>query len=648
MIVTGDKAVTDIVSKMELIKVERNRAQKIKENWRILREQGYGYLNPGETLASYDYENGRMLYDIMPDGSWEGQRCFIIGGGPSLKEFDFSKLKNELVIGINRAYEKIDCTINFSMDNRLYDWIKNGALGEESKEKFENFQGVPVWVDVVGYDYPKGIYILHKAKDQKFNFRMKEGIITETNSGFGALYLAACLGANPIYLLGFDMKGFSGKSTWWHDGYPRKQGAVVYKSFINGFDKIAPILKRKDIKVVNLNPDSALKCFEFQGVKKVKEKKKVIFISYYTKNTGYEQEVEHLKATLQRFNLDNDVVGIEDKGSWHKNTYFKANFVQQMLKKYPDRGVVFVDADAKIRANPVLFSELDCDFACHFRHGKELLSGTAYFGPTKGARFLVDKWVEENKLQPDTHMPQKNLRAVFDRHKGEISWDDLPVSYCMIFDSRVRRTTSPVIEHFQLSRQHKPKKVQRSKYRMRRSLAEIRNFCKGKRICLIGNANSVLKEKRDINGYDIVCRINRGTPKGKEDFIGSRTDILFLATQISRGNIKQSFSPKFMVWTTICKRLANPWIMLNAIQSPSKDWTELYNKLSINPTTGFVALNFLLKYTDFKSLDIYGFDFFTTKTWYNTKVDSGQKHSGKKEKTLINALISKRENVNLK
>jgi len=96
---------------------------------------------------------------------------------------------------------------------------------------------------------------------------------------------------------------------------------------------------------------------------------------------------------------------------------------------------------------------------------------------------------------------------------------------------------------------------------------------------------------------------------------------------------------------TICNRLASSWILKNAIQNPPEDWDVLYEKLSINPTTGMMTLNFILKHLDFKSLTIHGFDFFKTKTWYNTRIDSGQKHSGKKEKALFMKMIKDRANV---
>ena len=653
ILTTSDIRVSGIVEEMnrrrENCRIKEQKEKEIKANWKQLLKKGFGYAAGGRKPVILDYEQGRMLYDILPDGAWKGQRCFIIGGGESLRGFDFSKLKNELVIGVNRAYEVMPCTINYAMDNNLYHWITKGRLGQKAKKRFRDFKGIPVWVDSAGYDYPQGIFILNKLGSQKNNFSMKDGIRSGTNAGFGALNLAVCLGANPIYLLGFDMEGKDGKQAWWHDGYPDNQNDKIYDGFILNFKRIAPKLKEKGTRVINLNPESKLKCFDFGEFKDIKPIKRPMIVSFYTKKTGYEIQVEELKTTLKRFNLENDVVGIADRGSWHKNTYYKPYFIRQMMNKHRGRSIVYVDADAKIRMNPVLFNNLNCDFACHFHHPrKELLSGTLYFGNTKGSRYLIKKWIEEDKLHPETNMPQKNLRAVFDREKSKIKWKALPVEYCMIYDSRSRYEVNPIIEHFQLSRRYKGSKSRKKITIENESLSEIRKFCKGKKICILGNANSVLNEKKNIDSFDMIGRMNRGTPRGKEAFIGSRTDILFLSTHMSGENIQRSFDPRFVVWMTICNRLASSWVLKNAIQNPPGDWDMLYDKLSINPTTGMMALNFLLKHIDFKSLTIYGFDFFETKTWYNTRIDNGQKHSGKKEKALFMKMIEDRPNVRLK
>ena len=78
------------------------------------------------------------------------------------------------------------------------------------------------------------------------------------------------------------------------------------------------------------------------------------------------------------------------------------------------------------------------------------------------------------------------------------------------------------------------------------------------------------------------------------------------------------------------------------------NWNYLYKILGINPTTGMMALYFILKHIDFKNLTIHGFDFFATKSWYNTATDSGQKHSGEKEKVLFMEMIKNNPKVKFK
>jgi len=646
ILTTRDKVAIDLFDDMQKKReVDKSKVQKIKENWIALREQGFGMAEKLPDPAILDYDEGRMLYDVLPDKEWAGQRCFIIGGGESLKDFDFSKLKNELVIGVNLAFKKIDCQINFAMDHNLYEWIKNGKLGPVATKKFEDYKGFAVWLDSVGYDYPRGVFVLPGSKEFMISSSMEKGIISGTNSGFGALNLALCLGANPIYLLGFDMKGQGDKQAWWHNGYPDKQGSNIYKAFINDFTKVAPTLKEKGIEVINLNAESALKCFKFDKFEALKPIDRPIFASYYTKDTGYEEQVKELKTTLRRFNLESDIKGIKDLGDWYKNTYIKSQFVVDTMRRHPNRSIVFVDADAKIRRSPVLFNDYDCDFAFHLYNKKELLAGTLYFKNSKGGRYMANQWLKIDKERLTTLMPQKNLHAVFNKVKDKIKWDTFPIEYCMIFDCRARGRVRPVIEHFQLSRKYKDIKQKQPGFRLKSGLSKVQRFCKDKDMCIIGNADSVVKTKKNIDSHQIVGRMNRGKPQGKEEFIGSRTDILFLSTGLSRKSIELAYDPKFTIWMTANHRLAHPWVLRNGIQNPKKDWHELHSLLGINPTTGMMTLKFCLKYLQFKTLTIYGYDFFKTKTWYNTKIDSGQKHSGDKERVEFMKMIKGRKDV---
>ena len=71
------------------------------------------------------YAGGHKITEIFQSGQWKGQRCFIVGGGESLKGFDFSFLHGEKVIAVNRAYEDVpDADIWYAMDIRMYNDIR--------------------------------------------------------------------------------------------------------------------------------------------------------------------------------------------------------------------------------------------------------------------------------------------------------------------------------------------------------------------------------------------------------------------------------------------------------------------------------------------------------------------------------------------
>jgi len=168
-------------------------------------------------------------------------------------------------------------------------------------------------------------------------------------------------------------------------------------------------------------------------------------------------------------------------------------------------------------------------------------------------------------------------------------------------------------------------------------MKNIDNFLAGKKIALIGNAKSVFnKEKFIDNKYDIVCRINAGFPQGKEKYIGSRTDILFLSSALSEGAIKR-FGTKYTVWCTPKVQYMTNWIRKNALRYPIENWNVLYADLSHRPSTGIMAFDYLLCF-GFKSLTLIGFDFWKTSTWYTNNIHLA-KHSPKDEERYIKAKI---------
>jgi hypothetical protein len=192
-----------------------------------------------------------------------------VAGGPSLKDFNYERLRGEKTIAINVAYMKVPwADALFMMDSRLYRWITvENRLGEEAKKNFCEFKGYKVFLDILNRHYPDMLYVRSCGR-AGLSSSIERGLCHGNNTGVGALNLAVCLGANPIYLLGYDMKHNNGQAHW-HNYYPVVHKEPIVKTFIGDFEIIAPIVKEKNIQVINLNPDSALRCFPFGDINQV-------------------------------------------------------------------------------------------------------------------------------------------------------------------------------------------------------------------------------------------------------------------------------------------------------------------------------------------------------------------------------------------
>lgn len=377
-----------------------------------------------------------------------------MGGGPSLIDFDWSRLRGELTIGINRAFEFFDPSIIFSMDARFWEWLEQCAWGQNTLDRFNQYdRGLRAFVDMARLRlFPPEFYIVDNFRGRALlSPRLEEGVRTAGNSGFAALNLAILLGCDPIYLLGYDMRGgIDGKQSNFHSGYPKAQQSTIYPNiFIPGFVQASDEILSK-AKVINLNPESALQCFPFGRIEDVEPIQRPLVISYYTEGSGYEEESKRLKESLLRLGIEHQIDCLPSRGSWQRNTQMKAEFILEKLKKEM-RPVLFVDADAMFDQYPVLFDNFSHDFACHYRNEKELLSGTLYVGGGDLSRTILQEWIEENKRNPNL-WDQKNLQTVLSRIGGNFNL--LPDRYCCIFDL-MSDVLDPVILHFQASRRLK-------------------------------------------------------------------------------------------------------------------------------------------------------------------------------------------------
>ena len=412
--------------------------------------------------------------DTLRDGLWSGRRCFIIGGGPSLKGFDWSLLDGELVIGINRAFEFYDPSILFSIDTRFYNWLYKGEYGDAAITKFEASQGVKVWADTGNLHYldagENDIHVIPKKGTDGLTSTIKDGVCTGKNSGYAAINLAVVLGCTEIYLLGFDMAGGEdGKQVWFHGGHPSVQPDNVYDDFRGRFDECSILLDKLGVKVYNLFPQSKLECFSKMLIEDVPKIERPIVVCYYTKNTGYEAYVDRMIKSARLFGLSVYVEPMSSLGSWQLNTCYKSTFLRRMLDKF-DQPILWLDTDSVVQQYPYYFDDLDADLSvCMIdwdklpkgrgsRRGKELDSAVMYLRPTDAVKRILDMCVlEVDKIliSGSNEFEQRAIGRVIQRSMGSLAHiTEMPMSHCQIFDSMCE-LGQPVIEQLQASRQLK-------------------------------------------------------------------------------------------------------------------------------------------------------------------------------------------------
>lgn len=188
-----------------------------------------------------------------PEPKWQGQDVFVIGGGASLKSFDWNLLKPELTIGCNTAFmlgHEI-CKACIIGDDKCFDKFKK-ELAQYEGAVFTNAPGLlnsPIpWLWTIPRKHA-GLYT--------------DAVCWNGNTGASAINLALLLGAKRVLLLGFDMK-LSGQGEHnWHNRRLDKTGAEVYDRFLSNYPSMAADLPKKfpGCEIVNIAKDSALGVF---------------------------------------------------------------------------------------------------------------------------------------------------------------------------------------------------------------------------------------------------------------------------------------------------------------------------------------------------------------------------------------------------
>lgn len=187
----------------------------------------------------------------------DDKTLYLIGGGPSLKDFNWELLRGKNVLSINRAFQAVPWAIaTFWTDSRFYKWYQ---------KDLKRFEGIKI---ACRYSqlYEKDTILVRStggAGVDEYPYHIRAG----NNSGFAALNVAYHLGAKKIYLLGYDMKS-ERQSTHWHEGYVTSHNHDIYeRAMMKDFIGAQKYYKKLKVKLYNANPDSMMTHIEKCTVK---------------------------------------------------------------------------------------------------------------------------------------------------------------------------------------------------------------------------------------------------------------------------------------------------------------------------------------------------------------------------------------------
>jgi hypothetical protein len=151
----------------------------------------------------------------------------------------------------------------------------------------------------------------------------------------------------------------------------------------------------------------------------------------------------------------------------------------------------------------------------------------------------------------------------------------------------------------------------------------------GKSVAIVGNAQSIFDKQNgvEIDSHDIVIRFNKGFIVNPESQ-GTKTDIVLLACELTDEE-KARYKARYYVNRS--KRYkSGDYTLPRGIRGKLRDEIGAY------PTTGYLAICMAIRYHA-KQIDLYGFDFEETPTFYNPQGYVTQ-HNYSKEKEIITSL----------
>lgn len=236
--------------------------------------------------------------------------------------------------------------------------------------------------------------------------------------------------------------------------------------------------------------------------------------------------------------------------------------------------------------------------------------------------------VEKNYPTPETGW-QHDETCINVSMGNKLNFIDKKFNYC---HNREYRDPIPEIEAYILHFVGKDKKdmLQKTAYD---SVSVIRERIEGKSVAIVGNAQSIFNKKygTKIDKADFVIRFNRGFIKAPKSQ-GTKTNLLILACELTKEE-RDSFHADYVA------NRSGHYVNEVDFTIGNEERAKMSNYIGSQPSTGFMAIDICL-FFGAKSIDLYGFDWEKTKTFYNQEGYQTQ-HNYAKEQEIIKEYADK-------
>lgn len=191
---------------------------------------------------------------------WSG-RGIVAAPGPSLTPEVAEMCRGERVVAVNDAYRLLPfadalyaCDANWwehkQPEFRGEKWTSHSLSPKNDKTMVADRLGLRVIAGAGNVGFSRDPAVINYA----------------SNSGFQAVNLALLWGADPVILVGFDMRPVDGKTHFFGNHRSPLRDSALWQTWIGNFTKAAEMLWHPRPTIINATPESALKCFPMMSL----------------------------------------------------------------------------------------------------------------------------------------------------------------------------------------------------------------------------------------------------------------------------------------------------------------------------------------------------------------------------------------------